>query len=288
MAGAQAPAGEAKTLRYAFRVAESSFDPAQITDLYSRTVVAGILEAPLEFAYLARPFQMRPATAAAMPEVSPDFKTFTFKIKPGIFFADDPAFKGKKRELVAADYVFSIKRHYDPRWKSGNLYLFENAKILGLSELRKELIAKNKPFDYDREVEGLRVLDHQTFQIRLGEPNPRFLAILFADASVTGAHGARSGRLLWRPHRRAPGGHGGIQAWHSGNAARASCSNAIRTTAKCCTTKRRPPATPALAKSGGATQGPAAADARPRGDRHHRGEPAALAGLPERRGRPAG
>jgi ABC-type transport system substrate-binding protein len=184
-ASAQAPQAD-KTLRYAFRVAESNFDPAQITDLYSRTVVAGILDAPLEFEFLARPARMRPNTAAAMPEVSPDFRTFTFRIKPGIHFADDPAFKGVKRELTAADYIYSLKRHYDPRWKSGNLYILENAKILGLSELRKELIAAKKPFDYDREVEGLKLLDRYTFQIRVADPNPRLL-YNFADASFTGA-----------------------------------------------------------------------------------------------------
>jgi ABC-type transport system substrate-binding protein len=129
---------------------------------------------------------MKPATAASMPEVSSDFKTFTFKIKPGIYFADDPAFKGRKRELVAADYVYSLKRHYDPQWKSANLYILENAKILGLSELRKELIEAKKPFDYEREVEGLKVLDRYTFQIRLGEATPRFL-YNFTDGSFTGA-----------------------------------------------------------------------------------------------------
>ena len=122
-----------KVIRYAFLIAETGFDPAQISDLYSRTVVAGMIEAPLEFEFLAKPARMRPNTAAAMPEVSEDFKTFTFRIKPGIYFADDPAFKGKKRELTAEDYVFSLKRHYDPRWKSANLYILENAKILGLS-----------------------------------------------------------------------------------------------------------------------------------------------------------
>ena len=55
-----------KTLRYAFPVAETSFDPAQISDLYSRTVAAGIFDAPLEFAYLTRPVRLRPNTAAAM------------------------------------------------------------------------------------------------------------------------------------------------------------------------------------------------------------------------------
>ena len=175
-----------KTLRYAFPIAETTFDPAPITDLYSRTVVAGIFEAPLEFAFMARPARMRPNTAAAMPEVSDDFRTFTFRIKPGIHFADDPAFKGRKRELVAEDYVYSVKRHYDPRWKSGNLYILEGAKILGLSELRARLIKEKKPFDYDTPVEGLRALDRYTFQVKLAEPSPRFL-YYWTDGSFTGA-----------------------------------------------------------------------------------------------------
>ena len=179
-------AAATKTLRYAFLVAETGFDPAQISDLYSRTVAAGIFEAPLRYEFLARPVRLRLATAASMPEVSADFKTFTFRIKPGIYFADDPAFNGKKRELVAADYVYAIKRHYDPQWKSANVYILESAKILGLSELRRASIADKKPFDYARAVEGLRLLDRYTFQIRLGEADPRFLNN-FADGSFLGA-----------------------------------------------------------------------------------------------------
>jgi ABC-type transport system substrate-binding protein len=192
-AQAQASAGAGKkVLKYAFRVAETNFDPAQITDLYSRTVANGFFEAPYEFEFMAKPARMRPATAAGMPEISDDFKTFTIRIKPGIYFADDPAFKGPdgrpvRRELVAEDYVYSIKRHYDPRWKSGNLYILENAKILGLSELRKKLIAEKKPFDYDTPVEGLKTLDRYTFQIKLAEPAPRFIYSNFTDGSFLGA-----------------------------------------------------------------------------------------------------
>ncbi|MBT9493578.1 MAG: bicyclomycin resistance protein [Paucibacter sp.] len=185
-----APATQAKVLRYALRAAETGFDPAQISDSYSKAVAAGIFDAPLEFAYHARPAQLRPNTLVAMPEVSADFKTLTFELKPGIFFNDDPAFKGlkvgEKRELTAADYVFSIKRHYDPQWKSSNLYLLENVKILGLSELRKELMAAKKPFDYDRPVEGLKVLDRYRFQVKLGVGDPRFI-YQFADAGFLGA-----------------------------------------------------------------------------------------------------
>jgi ABC-type transport system substrate-binding protein len=175
-----------KVLRYAFLIAETTFDPAQISDLYSRTVAEGLFDAPYEWEFLAKPARMRPNTADGMPEISADFKTITIRIKPGIYFSDDPAFKGKKRELVAEDYVYAIKRHYDPRWKSQNLYGFETAKLLGLSELRKRSIDEKKPFDYDTPVDGARTLDRYTFQLKLGETDPRFVQN-FTDGSVVGA-----------------------------------------------------------------------------------------------------
>ncbi|MBK7533299.1 ABC transporter substrate-binding protein [Piscinibacter sp.] len=187
-AHAQPAAADApRVLRYAFPVAETGFDPAQISDLYSRTVIAGIIEAPLVFDFLARPFKMKPNTLVAMPQISEDFRTFTFQLKPGIFFADDPAFKGARRELVAQDYVYSLKRHYDPRWNSPNLYRLEAVKILGLSELRQQVLKDKQPFPYDREVEGLRALDRYTFQVKLAEPAPRFHQEVLTDAANFGA-----------------------------------------------------------------------------------------------------
>ena len=186
-ASVNTPANGKKIIRYAFRVAETSFDPAQITDIYSRTVAAGIYDSLYEWSFMGKPMLMRPSTAAGLPEISDDFKTFTIRIKPGIHFADDPAFKGKKRELVAEDYVYSLKRHFDPRWKSGNLYILENARILGMTELRKKLLAEKKPFDYDTPVEGLRALDRYTLQIKLAEAAPRFISTYFTDSSFTGA-----------------------------------------------------------------------------------------------------
>jgi ABC-type transport system substrate-binding protein len=173
-------------LRYAFRIAETGFDPTQIQDLYSNTLAANIFEAPFEFAYLERPARLRPNTAAAMPTVEDNFRRMVVQLRPGIRFAQDPAFNGKPRELVAADYVYSIKRHYDPRWKSPRVYVLENAKILGLSELRQEALSSRKPFDYEREVEGLRVLDRYTFELRFGAPQPRFIYNL-ADPAFLGA-----------------------------------------------------------------------------------------------------
>jgi ABC-type transport system substrate-binding protein len=183
---ADAPAGGTKVLRYALRVAETGFDPAQISDLYSSTMAANMFDALYEYAFLARPVRLRPNTATAMPEASDDFKTFTIRIKPGIYFSDDPAFDGKKRELTAADYVYSIKRIFDPRWKSPTYPSLANNRIVGLDELRQAALRDKKPFDYDAPVAGLVALDRYTLRFQLAQPNPRFADEL-SDPARTGA-----------------------------------------------------------------------------------------------------
>jgi ABC-type transport system substrate-binding protein len=185
-AGAALQAAPAGTLRVAFSSAETGFDPLAIGDENSNRVAACIFESPLTYDYLARPAKLRPLTAVALPEVSADFRSFTFRIRPGIFFADDPAFKGLRRELVAQDYVYSVKRFYDPHNNSENLYIFENAGLLGLTELRERALKDRSPFEYDREVEGIRALDRYTFRVMLGAPNPR-LVYRFAVPGVAGA-----------------------------------------------------------------------------------------------------
>nr|MDQ2735132.1 ABC transporter substrate-binding protein [Pseudomonadota bacterium] len=171
---AQSDAGE-KVLRYAFPVAETGFDPAQLSDLYSRIATAHIFDAPLTYDHLARPFKLKPLVAEAMPEISADFRTFTFHIKPGIYFADDPAFKGKRRELVAEDFVYSFKRIYDPKLKSPGQSILEDEKIIGLQELYDAAVKGKKPFDYDSKVEGLQAVDRYTVRVRLRESRPRHL-----------------------------------------------------------------------------------------------------------------
>lgn len=177
--------GGQKVLRYAMRAAETGFDPAQINDLYSRTIVAHIFESLLAYDFIARPAKMVANTAEALPEISSDFTSFTLRVRPGIYFQEHPAFKGQRRELIAQDYVYSIKRFYDPKFKSPSVYLLDNSKILGLSELRAAAL-KGAKFDYDREVDGVRALDRYTLQIKLGEPAPRFHHFL-ADNGFVGA-----------------------------------------------------------------------------------------------------
>ena len=170
-----------KVLRLAFPVAETGFDPAKIVDLYSRTVTPHIFEALYQYDHLARPVKIKPLTAAAMPEVSDDFRTWTIRIRPGIYFQDDPAFKGQPRELVAADYVYTYKRPVDPANKSPIVAGVLDYGILGLQELRDAAVQNKTAFDYDTPIEGLRALDRYTLQFKLAAPRPRFLENLAAS-----------------------------------------------------------------------------------------------------------
>lgn len=110
--------GQDKVLRISWPTAETGFDPARVSDLYSNVVTEAIFERLLSYDYLARPAKLVPQTAEAMPDVADNGKTFTFRIRKGIYFADDPAFKGKRRELTADDYVYSFKRFVDPALRS--------------------------------------------------------------------------------------------------------------------------------------------------------------------------
>lgn len=176
-----------KVLRFAFIIAETGFDPAQVSDVYSVNITRHVFEAPLIYDYLARPAKLKPNVADGMPVASNNYKTWTVKIKRGIYFQDDPVFKGQKRELTAQDFIYAYKRHYDPYFKSPQLYLLENAKLLGMPEVRKASQAEGGRFDYDKEVEGLKLLDKYTYQVNLGEPNPRFDQAVLSNNGSFGA-----------------------------------------------------------------------------------------------------
>lgn len=170
-----------RVLRYAFGSAETSLDPVKLSDLYSRILTSHLFEALYTYDHLARPAKFKPLTATALPEHSDDYRVWTMKVRPGIHFADDPAFKGQRRELVAEDYVYAIKRFADPANKSPVWSYLDGFKFEGLAEQRQRGVAAKRPFDYDAPVSGLRALDRYTLQIRLAEPRPRFIEFLAAS-----------------------------------------------------------------------------------------------------------
>ena len=56
----------------------------------------------------------------------------------------------------------------------------------GVSELRQRALKEHSPFDYDTEVDGVRALDRYSFEVVLGEADPRFI-YRFADPVICGA-----------------------------------------------------------------------------------------------------
>ena len=175
----------AKTLRVSFPVAETGFDPQPVGDIYSAYVNRAIFDPLYKYDYLARPYKIVPNTAAALPDISADGKTWTIRIRPGIYFADDPAFNGRKRELTAADYVYSWKRVIDPRIRSNNIQVFDG-KLVGADPV----VAKAKEtgkFDYDAPIEGLQAVDRYTIRMKLNFPSYDLMAELTTSptAAVT-------------------------------------------------------------------------------------------------------
>ena len=170
-----------KVMRYAFEIAETGFDPAQTSDWYSSYVFSNIFDTPLTYDYLARPLKLKPGVLEVMPEVSPDGLTYTLRFKQGIYFADDPAFGGKKREMVAGDLAYSMKRLFDNKTRSPNLQ-FLDGKIAGM-EILKQRQRDTGKFDYDLPIDGFTLLDRYTLKIKLARPDYNFLYMLAYNAT---------------------------------------------------------------------------------------------------------
>jgi ABC-type transport system substrate-binding protein len=169
-----------KVLHIGFEIEETGFDPAKVTDAYSNQVLLEVMECLLTYDYLARPAKLVPQTAESLPEVTDEGKTYLFHIRPGIYFHPDPAFKGQKRELIAADYAYSIKRFVDPRNRSPWRFLVAG-KVIGLDEVAKKADHDGR-FDYDAPVRGLEVVDRYTLRIRLNATDYNFSYILAMPA----------------------------------------------------------------------------------------------------------
>ena len=192
-----------KTLRVAFSVAETGFDPQVTSDIYSSAIISAIIDPLYVFDYFARPVRMVPNTAAALPQVTDGGRTYTIRVKPGIYFASDPAFRGKRRELTAEDYVYSIKRIFDPKVRSYWIYVFEG-NLVGLDDVLPAA-RKSGTLDYDAKIEGLQALDRYTLRISFKRPNYGFewwLTTVYFSAvarEVVDAYKDSSNRVMENP-----------------------------------------------------------------------------------------
>ena len=156
------------------------FDPAGPTNASAAVVIELIFDRLLTYDYLARPAKLVPMAAEAMPVVADEGKTWTVKLRQGIYFASDPAFKGARRELTAQDVVYTYKRFMDPVQRSPYQFMMRN-KLVGLDDLARA--AKNGKLDYDAPIPGIEALDRYTVRFRLVAPDYRFGYLLAHTAT---------------------------------------------------------------------------------------------------------
>lgn len=152
-----------------------TLDPAVSYDTVSAEVVYQVYEALYEYDYLVRPYQLKPLLAESFPKIENDGKKYTIKIKRGVFYHTNPAFKNEKREVVAQDFINQIKRIAYKPTQSNGWWLFSN-KVKGLDEFREK--TKDLKQFLNSEVSGLQAPDKYTLVIELKDIFPQLIHAL--------------------------------------------------------------------------------------------------------------
>jgi ABC-type transport system substrate-binding protein len=178
-------------------------DPVQSYTSDEALFTRQILEPPLQYHYLKRPYELMPLTAVAIPEPREieggKFTVYDIRIQPGIRYQPHPGFVEENfslqerkvaglrtpyelplgtRELVAEDYVYQIKRLAHPRLHSP-IYGLMAEYIVGLSELSQQLrkadTDKAKWLDLRQfPLAGVEAIDRYTYRVKLKGRYPQF------------------------------------------------------------------------------------------------------------------
>jgi oligopeptide transport system substrate-binding protein len=180
------PGEEGTMLHVGLRQLPKTFDPPDIGNNADGKIASHVFDGLLAYHPYARPYQLEPALAAQMPEVSEDGRTYTFRLRKGVTYVDDPCFPGGKgREVVAADVAFVFARFAHPTTHAKGWWLLDG-RIAGMNAWRESTRAAvdaarergqtpGPVFGIERPIEGVQVVDRYTVRFHLTEPYPQFL-----------------------------------------------------------------------------------------------------------------
>ena len=148
----------------------SSLLPLQAIDLYSQRITSQLFDQLLRLDPSGQ--NVIPSLAESYT-VSNDGKTYTFKIRKGVFFHDDDCFGGEGRELTAEDVKFTFDM------------ACSGLKINEVSWLLLERIQGAQAFNKATKtafkeggVSGIKAVDNSTLTITLNQPFAGFDKIL--------------------------------------------------------------------------------------------------------------
>ncbi len=165
---------------------EKNLDPVKSFDEASRQHIRSLFDTLLEYEYLKRPYELKPALLTKMPEKQADGVTYLFTLKTGVKFHDNACFPGGKgRELVTDDIIYSLKRFADAN-QNRLSYTIIQGLVAGMDEFRELSKKQTTGFDYDKnQIEGIKKVDNTTFTIKFTHDSPlNFYPLAFEGASI--------------------------------------------------------------------------------------------------------
>ena len=193
-----------------------TMDPSVAYYVEESTVISNIYPSFYQYHYLKRdPYVLELSLGAEEPKrekfpirveetdektkqtrkVTKTGERWTFRIKKGLRFQNDPCFAGGKgREITADDFLFAFRRMADPALASPMVSNVDD-KILGLTDFEKhqsDIEAKGQKPDWNFPVEGLQrdPNDPYTFYIVMNQPFPQLRYIMAMTFTTPIAHEA--------------------------------------------------------------------------------------------------
>ncbi|MBX2797070.1 MAG: hypothetical protein KTR31_05365 [Myxococcales bacterium] len=181
------PGEEGAVLHVSLRSLPKTLDAPRVEQESSSKLVANVYEGLLQYHPYARPYQVQPALAQALPEVSEDGTTYTFRLRPGVRYHTDPCVD-PERTVDAHDVEYAFKRFLHPTTQARSLWLLRD-KLLGLAQWREAMSdhvararERGEPAGLhgldELDIAGVRVVDDLTLQLVMERPYPQLYWVL--------------------------------------------------------------------------------------------------------------
>lgn len=161
-----------------------SLDPVAINDVTSAHIAENIYD---QLLYFDENLQLTNELAERW-EISPDGRLYTYYLRRGVYFHDDPCFPGGKgREVTAEDVAYSLTRCCDARTRTLSADYFRG-KVVGAEEFytATHIALQQGTEPAIKYVRGFQVLDRYTFRIELIKPFGPFE--YYVAMNFTGIH----------------------------------------------------------------------------------------------------
>lgn len=165
------------TLRVNETEAPENLYPCGITDAGSAFVAGQIYEGLVKFN--VKDLTIKPSLAEKW-EVDSTSTLYTFHLKKGVKFQDDECFpQGKGREVKASDFKYSFEKLCTDHPENSNFTATFKDRILGANKYFEQSKNSKTPGD----LEGIKIIDDYTIQIKLYSPVNSFLYTLANPAA---------------------------------------------------------------------------------------------------------